>query len=138
MKKQAKAIPPAPTPGRIQDEKDYTPPKYGGRAPMFNECIDKNGVSLSTNAHPEIEYEHMNRMPTRRHGKWVRDGLNGHYESETKNPPMSERVRDQVFGSIGDRVGTMTSSSQLSHQRGLGQPGADGGLMDRAVRKGRC
>ena len=128
----------APSPCYLEQESDYVPPSYGGVAPMFQTQVDQSGVAISTNAHPEIEYEHMRRMPTQREGRWQPsdDGMGERYVSEVRQPPMSERVRDQVFSSIGERTGTMSSASQLDRSRGCGQPGADGGLLNRASRKG--
>lgn len=128
----------APMPDFPRLEPDYVPPRYGGCAPMFQEHPQQSGADISTNAHPEIEYEHLRRMPTQREGRWESDrpGQPERYVSEVRQPPMSERVRDQVFSSLGERIGTMSSASQLDRSRGCGQTGADGGLLNRASRKG--
>lgn len=107
----------------------------GGTGPMFDDLIDSNGVTMSTNAHDERGYEHLPRMPERIEYRTVRDPETDEYLGEQRvrtMPAMSTRVRDQVFGSIGNRVGTMTSKSQLDRSKGEGDYGEDGGLTERA------
>lgn len=76
----------------------------------------------------------MKRLPNQT--SWIdRPSDNGMYVGMQKvlsDPPMSLRTKNQVFSSIGDRAGTMTSSSQLDRSRGVGEMGADGGLKSRA------
>lgn len=118
----------------IVDERQYV--GRGGFGEMFNDCnpcADATGVPYSTNAHAEGEYEDMRRLPNQVSYK-TKLGPNGEYLGESKilsDPPMSSRVRDQVFNSIGDRVGTMTSASLLDRSRGEGDLGNDGGLFSR-------
>ena len=105
----------------------------GGVGPAFEDSTDCNGVQFSSNAHDERGYEDMRRLPSQRQIVYNKSG-DGEYLGHSvviKQPAMSERVKDQVFCSIGDRVGTMTSKSLLNHDIGEGDYGADGGLSDR-------
>lgn len=107
----------------------------GGFAPMFNDITDDNDVATSTNAHDEREYEHMSRLPSQSQYRDVRSDDGEWLGSQVvkTDPPMSSRVRDQVFNSIGQRVGTMTSKSLLDTSRGVGDYGNDGGLSNHAT-----
>lgn len=106
----------------------------GGFGSEFRETSDQNDVRLPTNAHDEREYESMPRLPDQT--IWVEKPMvNNMYsgmERVISDPPMSVRTKNQVFSSIGDRVGTMTSASQLDRSRGVGELGSDGGLKSRA------
>lgn len=119
-------------------EEEVDERKFVGRkgfGPEFDDLIDSNGIIVSTNAHDERGYEDMRRMPEQVEYRTIRDPETDEWLGEQRvrtQPAMSTRVRDQVFGSIGNRVGTMTSKSQLDRSRGEGDYGNDGGLTDRA------
>lgn len=68
---------------------------------MFHTCVDANGVAMSTNAHPESEYEGHRLKPS--------------YYMEGKS--MSQRVKDQVLMQSGARKGSMTFQSELSGEK---------------------
>lgn len=106
----------------------------GGFGPEFRNVSDRNDVRLPTNAHDERDYESMPRLPdqTSYVDRPYKDGMYVGMERVISDPPMSLRTKNQVFSSIGDRVGTMTSASQLDRSRGVGETGADGGLKSRA------
>lgn len=106
----------------------------GGVGPMFDDITDMNGVTMSSNAHDERCYEDMRRMPDQR--TYISEyGDDGSYAGTRKilsDPPMSLRVKNQVFSSIGCSAGTMTSASLFDDGKGDGLMGADGGVQGRA------
>jgi hypothetical protein len=113
------------------DERQFV--NRSGVSSEFDNYTDDNGVTISSNAHDERGYEHMPSLPDQATYRSVRN-LEGEWLGEqkiTSDPPMSIRVKNQVFNSIGDRVGTMTSASLLKDDRGEGRHGADGGLQSR-------
>lgn len=114
------------------DEREFI--NRSGVASEFDDYTDSNGVTISTNAHDERGYEHMPSLPDQTTYRSMRNENNDWLGEQriTSDPPMSIRVKNQVFNSIGDRVGTMTSASLLNKDRGEGRHGADGGLVDRA------
>ncbi len=61
-----------------------------------------------TNAHPEVEYEDMRRLPPVGH----MDPATGRLTFD--RPGFSSRVRDQVFTQIGERNGTMSFASLMT------------------------
>lgn len=83
---------------------------------------------FATNAHSAESYMKPGRLP-------VRDCYgplpNGDYGPYTESPPLHDRVRQQVFSSIGERAGTMSFASQLDRSRGVGTLGATGGVQER-------
>lgn len=115
------------------DERNYV--GRSGLGSEFDDTADQNGVQISTNAHDERGYEHMPSLSDQTTYRSVRNEANEWLGEQrlVSDPPMSIRVKNQVFGSIGDRVGTMTSKSQLNHDRGEGDYGNDGGLTSRTT-----
>jgi hypothetical protein len=115
------------------DERQFVNRK--GISTMFEEITDCNGVTMATNAHDERGYEDMRRLPEQTCYRTIKDETGAYLGTQEykTDPPMSSRVRSQVFNSIGARVGTMTSDSLLDRSRGEGQRGADGGLEDRST-----
>lgn len=69
-------------------------------AGMFESETDQNGVRVSTNAHPEQEYEHPE-------SRWLPQA----------KPSVARATQRQVFGQIGSRRGTMTFDSLLDGER---------------------
>jgi hypothetical protein len=67
---------------------------------MFTNQTDENGVRMSTNAHPEEEYEHPE-------SRW---------QFQAKDS-VSRAAQRQVFGQIGNRKGTMTFDSLLDGEK---------------------
>lgn len=107
---------------------------HGGFGPEFRETIDRNDVAFPSNAHAEQEYEDMRRLPdqTTYVDQFDDEGRYVKMQRVLSDPPMSTRVKNQVFNSIGARTGTMTSSSILDRSRGVGEMGEDGGIRSRA------
>ncbi len=85
-------------------------------AKMFERVEDENGVDRSRNAHREEEYEHPESRMKHRGMRYVRNE-NGVLVAESGQYPMSCRVKDQVLGQTGKRVGTMTFDSELNGER---------------------
>lgn len=67
---------------------------------MFTDRTDENGVRMSSNAHPEEEYEHPR-------SRWK-------YPAK---PSVSRAAQVQVFGQIGRPRGTMTFDSLLDGEK---------------------
>lgn len=114
------------------DARDYI--GRSGFGPDFRDIIDRNEVNYEVNSRDERDWEDLKRLPNQT--SWVdKPSPNGMYAGMQKvisDPPMSVRTKNQVFNSIGARVGTMTSASQLDRSRGVGEMGDDGGLQSRS------
>lgn len=115
------------------DEREFVNKR--GISSMFEEITDQNGVTIASNAHDERGYEDMRRMPDQTCYRTIKDETGAYVGEQVyrTDPPMSSRVRNQVYDSIGSRVGTMTSHSLLDRSRGEGECGADGGLSSRST-----
>lgn len=75
---------------------------------MFHDCVDLNGVQMSTNAHPESQYEGHRLKPS--YGPFVLGPDGAYVESPLS---MSQRVRSQVLKQSGSRLGSMTFHSEI-------------------------
>lgn len=75
---------------------------------------ETDAPSFRTNAYPENEYEANRRLPTQR----VYDYQTNEFSD--RKDPLSDRVKNQVLSSLGERSGSMTFSSQLDRSRGVG------------------
>ena len=78
---------------------------------MFEEREDENGVRLSTNAHPISEYEARALKVSWDHMMW--DSELGRYIEKPGND-IAHRAKDQVFRHIGERIGTMSFTTELA------------------------
>jgi hypothetical protein len=80
-------------------------------AKMFGEYTDQNGVEIGCNAHPVTDYESRPLKPSYHHMMW--DSELGRYV-EKPGSNIAHRTKDQVFRHIGDRVGTMSFTTELA------------------------
>jgi hypothetical protein len=77
---------------------------------MFTDSTDENGVTISSNAHPSKEFDNRLKAPRPTHYMRAEDGsLYADYAPDS----LEHRVKDDVFGQIGNRVGTMTFKSEI-------------------------
>ena len=79
-------------------------------AKMFREEVDDNGVAISRNSHATSDYD--NRLKPSRPYHYMR-GEDGSLYADQAPDSLEHRVKDDVFGQIGNRSGTMSFKSEI-------------------------
>ncbi len=76
----------------------------------FHEYTDANGLKTSCNSHPVKEFD--NRLKPSRPYHYMR-AEDGNLYADPAPDSLEHRVKDYVFGQIGNRAGTMSFKSEI-------------------------